>query len=53
MVESPPARSGEIKIGLFITPILKLKGRVRSQTVNCQAVNCQLLNQPRTKLLQR
>ncbi|MCC3442571.1 MAG: hypothetical protein JGK01_12390 [Microcoleus sp. PH2017_03_ELD_O_A] len=33
MVESPPACSGEIKIRLFITPILGLKGRSRSQTV--------------------
>ncbi|MCC3518794.1 hypothetical protein [Microcoleus sp. PH2017_18_LLB_O_A] len=33
---------GEIKIRLFITPILGLKGRGRSQTVNCQlsTVNC-------------
>ncbi|MCC3510490.1 MAG: hypothetical protein JGK29_15680 [Microcoleus sp. PH2017_17_BER_D_A] len=31
-------------IRLFITPILGLKGRGRSQTVNCQlsTVNCQL-----------
>ncbi|WP_293239632.1 hypothetical protein [Microcoleus sp. PH2017_32_RDM_D_A] len=35
-------RSGEIKIRLFITPILGLLGRGRSQTVNCQlsTVNC-------------
>ncbi|TAE19450.1 MAG: hypothetical protein EAZ39_06905 [Oscillatoriales cyanobacterium] len=34
--------SGEIKIKLFITPILFLLGRGRSQTVNCQlsTVNC-------------
>ncbi|WP_293239638.1 hypothetical protein [Microcoleus sp. PH2017_32_RDM_D_A] len=34
--------SGEIKIRLFITPILGLKGRGGSQTVNCQlsTVNC-------------
>ncbi|MCC3619155.1 hypothetical protein [Microcoleus sp. PH2017_38_RDM_U_B] len=34
--------TGEIKIRLFITPILGLKGRGRSQTVNCQlsTVNC-------------
>ncbi|TAG66391.1 MAG: hypothetical protein EAZ25_11875 [Oscillatoriales cyanobacterium] len=33
-----------VKIRLFITPILGLKGRGRSQTVNCQlsTVNCQL-----------
>ncbi|MCC3443932.1 MAG: hypothetical protein JGK01_19835 [Microcoleus sp. PH2017_03_ELD_O_A] len=43
MVESPPARSGEIKIRLFITPILGLKGRGRSQTVNCQLLNTLLL----------
>ncbi|WP_293324357.1 hypothetical protein, partial [Microcoleus sp. PH2017_30_WIL_O_A] len=32
-------------IRLFITPILGLKGRGHSQTVNCQlsTVNCQLL----------
>ena len=36
LVESPPAGSGSIKIRLFITPILGLKGRGRSQTVNCQ-----------------
>ncbi|WP_293239213.1 hypothetical protein [Microcoleus sp. PH2017_32_RDM_D_A] len=42
MVESPPAGAGEIKIRVFITPILGLKGRGRSQTVNCQlsTVNC-------------
>ncbi|WP_293339717.1 hypothetical protein [Microcoleus sp. CAWBG58] len=43
LVESPPAGAGEIKIRLFITRILGLFGRCRSQTVNCQAVNCQLL----------
>ncbi|TAE07589.1 MAG: hypothetical protein EAZ90_25110 [Oscillatoriales cyanobacterium] len=43
LVESPPAFEGEIKIRLFITPILFFIGRGRSQTVNCQAVNCQLL----------
>ncbi|MCC3468911.1 MAG: hypothetical protein JGK37_23775 [Microcoleus sp. PH2017_06_SFM_O_A] len=45
MVESPPARSGEIKIRLFITPILGFKGRGRSPSVNCQlsTINCQLL----------
>ncbi|MCC3428696.1 MAG: hypothetical protein JGK08_01070 [Microcoleus sp. PH2017_04_SCI_O_A] len=44
MVESPPACSGEIKIRLFITPILGLKGRGRSPSVNGQlsTVNCQL-----------
>ncbi|MCC3564285.1 MAG: hypothetical protein JGK32_02795 [Microcoleus sp. PH2017_31_RDM_U_A] len=33
---------GEIKIRLFIIPILELKGRGRYQTVNCQlsTVNC-------------
>ncbi|WP_293360811.1 hypothetical protein [Microcoleus sp. CAWBG24] len=33
---------GEIKIRLFITPILFLLGRGRFQTVNCQlsTVNC-------------
>ncbi len=33
---------GEIKIRVFITPILFLLGRGRSQTVNCQlsTVNC-------------
>ncbi|MCC3431160.1 MAG: hypothetical protein JGK08_14310 [Microcoleus sp. PH2017_04_SCI_O_A] len=33
-----------LKIRLFITPILGLKGRCRSQTVNCQlsTVNCLL-----------
>ncbi|MCC3428836.1 MAG: hypothetical protein JGK01_03040 [Microcoleus sp. PH2017_03_ELD_O_A] len=33
-----------MKIRLFITPILFLLGRGRSQTVNCQlsTVNCQL-----------
>ncbi|MCC3432576.1 MAG: hypothetical protein JGK08_21990 [Microcoleus sp. PH2017_04_SCI_O_A] len=36
MVESPPVGAGEIKIRLFITPILFLLGRGRSQTVNCQ-----------------
>ncbi|WP_293336970.1 hypothetical protein [Microcoleus sp. CAWBG58] len=36
MVESPPAFEGEIKIRLFITPILGLIGRGRSQTDNCQ-----------------
>ncbi|WP_293147783.1 hypothetical protein [Microcoleus sp. bin48.metabat.b7b8b9.023] len=37
---------GEINIRLFITPILFVIGRGRSQTVNCQlsTVNCQLLN---------
>jgi hypothetical protein len=45
LVESPPARSGEIKIILFITPMLGLKGRGSSRTVNCQAVNCQLLKE--------
>ncbi|MCC3430848.1 MAG: hypothetical protein JGK08_12515 [Microcoleus sp. PH2017_04_SCI_O_A] len=39
LVESPPACSGEIKIRLFISPILGLKGRGRSQTVNCQLLN--------------
>ncbi|MCC3429871.1 MAG: hypothetical protein JGK01_10270 [Microcoleus sp. PH2017_03_ELD_O_A] len=35
-------RSGEIKIRLFITPILFLLGRGRSPSVNCQlpTVNC-------------
>ncbi|MCC3549553.1 MAG: hypothetical protein EAZ90_22050 [Oscillatoriales cyanobacterium] len=57
MVESPPAGAGEIKIRLFITPILGLKGRGYSQTVTGQlrgqartihcpyqrsTVNCQL-----------
>ena len=52
LVESPPARSGEIKRRLFITPILFLLGRcqavklstVKLSTVNCQlsTVNCQL-----------
>ncbi|WP_293338126.1 hypothetical protein [Microcoleus sp. CAWBG58] len=39
------ARSlGEIKIRLFVTPILGLTRRGSSQTVNCQlsTVNCQL-----------
>ncbi|WP_293337450.1 hypothetical protein [Microcoleus sp. CAWBG58] len=41
-----PARSGEIKIRLFIIPILRFQGRGRSRRVNCQlsTVNCQLLN---------
>ncbi|MCC3422628.1 MAG: hypothetical protein JGK12_01555 [Microcoleus sp. PH2017_01_SCD_O_A] len=45
LVESPKPERGEIKIRLFITPILFLLGRGRSQTVNCQlsTVNCQLL----------
>ncbi|MEG4547287.1 MULTISPECIES: hypothetical protein, partial [unclassified Microcoleus] len=38
LVESPPARSGEIKIRLFITPILGLKGRC--QAVKLSQVNC-------------
>ncbi|WP_293338905.1 hypothetical protein [Microcoleus sp. CAWBG58] len=35
---------GEIKIRLFITPILGLPGRGRPLAVNCQlsTVNCQL-----------
>ncbi|WP_293333787.1 hypothetical protein [Microcoleus sp. CAWBG58] len=39
---------GEIKIRLFITPILGLIGRGLSKTVNCQlsTVNCQLLTHP-------
>jgi hypothetical protein len=42
LVESPPVFEGEIKIRLFITPILGLPGRGRSQTVNSQqsTVNC-------------
>ncbi|WP_293337198.1 hypothetical protein [Microcoleus sp. CAWBG58] len=42
LVESPPAFEGEIKIRLFITPILGLIGRGRSPSVNCQlsTVNC-------------
>ncbi len=36
LVESPPAGVGEIKIRLFITPILGLKGRGRSPSVNYQ-----------------
>ncbi|WP_293336923.1 hypothetical protein [Microcoleus sp. CAWBG58] len=44
MLESPPARSGEIKIRLFITPFLGVKGKGSSPSVNCQlsTVNCQL-----------
>ncbi|MCC3509012.1 MAG: hypothetical protein JGK29_07745 [Microcoleus sp. PH2017_17_BER_D_A] len=34
MVESPPAGAGEIKIRLFITPILFVLGQL--STVNCQ-----------------
>ncbi|WP_293338769.1 hypothetical protein [Microcoleus sp. CAWBG58] len=44
LVESPPTRSGEIKIGLFITPILELRGRGRYQTVKRSIVPGQLLN---------
>ncbi|WP_293239395.1 hypothetical protein [Microcoleus sp. PH2017_32_RDM_D_A] len=44
MVESPPVFEGEIKIRLFITPILFLLGRGRSQTVKRSTVNCQLLS---------
>ncbi|MCC3433608.1 MAG: hypothetical protein JGK01_08410 [Microcoleus sp. PH2017_03_ELD_O_A] len=42
LVESKKASEEEIKIRLFITPILFLLGRGRSQTVNCQlsTVNC-------------
>ncbi|MCC3441423.1 MAG: hypothetical protein JGK01_06320 [Microcoleus sp. PH2017_03_ELD_O_A] len=47
MVESPPVFEGEIKIRLFITPILFLLGRGRSQTVKRSTVNCQLLNSER------
>ncbi|WP_293330310.1 hypothetical protein [Microcoleus sp. CAWBG58] len=36
MVESPPAFEGEIKIRLFITPILFFLGRGRSPSVNYQ-----------------
>ncbi|MCC3429748.1 MAG: hypothetical protein JGK01_09385 [Microcoleus sp. PH2017_03_ELD_O_A] len=45
MVESRNTSEGEIKIRLFITRILGLKGRGRSPSVNCQlsTVNCQLL----------
>ncbi|TAE52174.1 MAG: hypothetical protein EAZ39_06405 [Oscillatoriales cyanobacterium] len=44
LVESPPAFEGDIKIRVFITPILRLLGRGSSPTVNCQlsTVNCQL-----------
>ncbi|WP_293336636.1 hypothetical protein [Microcoleus sp. CAWBG58] len=42
MVESPPAFEGEIKIRLFITPILGLKGRGSSRTVNGQMSSGQL-----------
>ncbi|MCC3548017.1 MAG: hypothetical protein JGK32_02645 [Microcoleus sp. PH2017_31_RDM_U_A] len=46
MVESPPARSGEIKIRLFISPILglPLSSVLNRSTINCQlsTVNCQL-----------
>ncbi|WP_293359295.1 MULTISPECIES: hypothetical protein [unclassified Microcoleus] len=44
LVESPPAIAGEIKIRLFITPILFLPKRARTGAPPLQTVNCQLSN---------
>ncbi len=53
LVESPPAGTGEIKIGLFITPILFLLGRValKLSTVNCQLSTVELAFESLTSMI--